>query len=122
MRFDYCRVEDIIDKIGPRLKRPHRHEYYKIIWFTECSGSHMVEFANYDLQPNILFFFPINRIHSFLTTENIKGHMLRFLFLVMPKVDLRPLAELFRASVLKMLQKQGRIDATFIKMIMAWKA
>lgn len=41
-------------------------------------------------------------------------------FYVMPKVDLRPLAELFRASVLKMLQKEGRIDDAFIKMIMAW--
>jgi hypothetical protein len=42
-------------------------------------------------------------------------------FYVMPKVDLRPLAELFRASVLKMLQKEGRIDDAFIKMIMAWR-
>jgi hypothetical protein len=42
-------------------------------------------------------------------------------FYVMPKVDLRPLAELFRAAVLKMLQKEGRIDESFIKMIMAWR-
>jgi len=31
-------------------------------------------------------------------------------FYVMPNVDLRPLGELFRTSVLKMLQKEGRID------------
>jgi len=42
-------------------------------------------------------------------------------FHVMPKVDLRPLAELFRASMLKMLQKEGRIDDAFIRMIMAWQ-
>lgn len=42
-------------------------------------------------------------------------------FYVMPKVDLRPLAEIFRASVLKMLQKEGRIGDAFIKMIMAWR-
>lgn len=42
-------------------------------------------------------------------------------FYVMPKVDLQPLAELFRASVLKMLQKEGRIDDSFIKIIMAWR-
>ncbi len=76
--LDYCRVEDIIARISSQLKVPHRHDYYEIIWFTECCGSHMVEFANYDLQPNMLFFFPRNQIHSFLTTENIKGHMLRF--------------------------------------------
>jgi hypothetical protein len=42
-------------------------------------------------------------------------------FYVIPKVDLRPLAELFRASVLKMLQREERIDDSFFKMIMAWR-
>ncbi|MCP3890802.1 MAG: hypothetical protein GY702_18310 [Desulfobulbaceae bacterium] len=39
-------------------------------------------------------------------------------FYVMPKVDLCPLRELFRAHVLKMLKKEGLIDDTFITMIM----
>jgi hypothetical protein len=42
-------------------------------------------------------------------------------FFVMPKVDLRPLRELFRAHVLKMLKKEGLIDDTFITMIMKWR-
>lgn len=42
-------------------------------------------------------------------------------FYVMPKVDLRQLGELFRACVLKMLEKEGLIDDAFIKMIMAWR-
>lgn len=76
--IDYCRVEDIIANRASQLKLPHRHEYYEIIWFTECSGTHMVEFAHYELQPNMLFFFPRNQIHAFITTEGLKGHMLRF--------------------------------------------
>ncbi len=42
-------------------------------------------------------------------------------FYVMPKVDLHPLRELFRAHVLKMQKKEGWIDDTFIKMIMQWR-
>ncbi|MEE4164456.1 MAG: transposase [Desulfocapsaceae bacterium] len=42
-------------------------------------------------------------------------------FFVMPKVNLRPLAELFRAHVLKMLKKEGLIDDTFINMILKWR-
>jgi hypothetical protein len=42
-------------------------------------------------------------------------------FFVMPKVDLRPLQELFRAHVFKMLKKEGLIDDTFIMMIMKWR-
>ena len=42
-------------------------------------------------------------------------------FFVMPKVDLRPLQELFPAHVLKMLKKKGVIDDAFIKMLMGWQ-
>jgi hypothetical protein len=42
-------------------------------------------------------------------------------FYVMPKVDIRPLAELFRANVLTLLKKEGLIDDSFIKMIMSWR-
>ncbi len=42
-------------------------------------------------------------------------------FFVMPKVDLRPLREIFRALVLKMLEKEGLIDDTFISMILNWR-
>ncbi len=42
-------------------------------------------------------------------------------FFVMPKADLKPLREIFRALVLKMLKKEGLIDDTFIKMLMSWQ-
>ena len=42
-------------------------------------------------------------------------------FLVMPTVDLRPLRELFRAHVLKMLKKEGLIDDSLIKLLMSWR-
>jgi len=42
-------------------------------------------------------------------------------FFVMPKADLKPLREIFRALVLKMLKKEGLIDDTFIKMLMSWR-
>jgi hypothetical protein len=42
-------------------------------------------------------------------------------FYVMPKVAIRPLAEFFRASVLKMLKDEGRLDDTLIKKILTWR-
>lgn len=42
-------------------------------------------------------------------------------FFVMPKVDLRPLRELYRAHVLTMLQKEALIDDTFIRMLLSWR-
>ncbi len=42
-------------------------------------------------------------------------------FYVMPKVDLAPLAELFRANILKMLKKAGRIDNALIARLLTWR-
>ncbi len=43
------------------------------------------------------------------------------MFYVMPRVSVKPLAELFRANVLKMPVKEERIDDAFVKMIMKWR-
>jgi hypothetical protein len=42
-------------------------------------------------------------------------------FHVMPKIDIQPLAELFRANVLKMLKQEGKIDDGLIEKIMKWR-
>jgi Zn finger protein HypA/HybF involved in hydrogenase expression len=42
-------------------------------------------------------------------------------FYVMPKIDIQPLAELFRANVLKMLKKEGRIDEGLIEKLLKWR-
>jgi hypothetical protein len=42
-------------------------------------------------------------------------------FNVMPNVGLRPLQELFRATVLKMLQEEGKIDDGLIRMLIQWR-
>ncbi len=38
----------------------------------------------------------------------------------MPKVDLTPLQDLFRAAVLRMLLREDRIDEVFIRKIILW--
>lgn len=42
-------------------------------------------------------------------------------FYVMPRIDIKPLAELFRANVLSMLKMEGLIDDAFSTMIMKWR-
>jgi hypothetical protein len=43
------------------------------------------------------------------------------IFYVMPKINTKPLAELFRANVLKMLKKEGKIDDELIAKLLTWK-
>jgi hypothetical protein len=42
-------------------------------------------------------------------------------FYVMRDIDLKPLEEIFRAKILKMLQKEGKIDQELISKLLKWK-
>ncbi len=42
-------------------------------------------------------------------------------FHVMPRLNISPLAELFRASVLSMLKEEGLVDDAFIAMVVTWR-
>ena len=42
-------------------------------------------------------------------------------FYMMRDVDLKPLEEIFRAKILKMLQKEGKIDQDMISKLLKWK-
>ncbi len=42
-------------------------------------------------------------------------------FYVMPDVDLKPLEDIFRASVFKMLKDEGKIDEDTISKLMSWR-
>lgn len=76
--FDYSRIEDVFEERRLVMVEPHRHDYYEILSFTNCSGVHFVDFAAYKFMPNTLFFIAKNQIHMFEDDDDIKGHMLRF--------------------------------------------
>ena len=42
-------------------------------------------------------------------------------FYVMPEIDLKPLEEIFRASVFKMLKDEGKIGDDLINRLMSWR-
>ena len=74
LAYDDLEVLDFWNGIAP-----HRHEnYYEIVWFTEGTGHHFVEFVAHEIKPNMLFFIGKTQIHAFDPKQDIKGHMLRF--------------------------------------------
>ena len=76
--FDYSRIEEVFEERGPLMTEAHRHEYYEILWFTNCSGVHFVDFAAYKFEPDTLFFIAKNQIHAYQENVAVQGHMLRF--------------------------------------------
>lgn len=52
---------------------PHVHTFYEIIWFQEGRGTHTVDFQNYPVRPNTLFFLAPGQVHHFDGSSDYKG-------------------------------------------------
>ena len=63
-------------------------------------------------------FGTFNRVHAIVSDGLFRKSGT---FYVMPDVDLKPLEEIFRANVFKMLKEEHKIDDDLINNLMGWK-
>lgn len=58
--------------------RPHIHSYYQVIWFKKGTGSHFVDFKEYEVFDNAIFFIAKNQVHYFDHNTAYQGYLLHF--------------------------------------------
>ncbi|MCS3529441.1 helix-turn-helix transcriptional regulator [Chryseobacterium sp. JUb7] len=62
--------------VGHRhLEKPHRHDFYATILFTEGTGVHEIDFQRYNVSKGSLFFMSPGQIHSWELSEDIEGYI-----------------------------------------------
>ena len=61
---------------GP--KEPHIHTFYQIIWFRRGHGSHFVDFKEYPVTDNTLFFLSPGQVHYFEENDDFEGYVIHF--------------------------------------------
>ncbi len=57
---------------------PHVHEFYQIIWFRHGQGTHRVDFVDYPVTDNTIFFIAPGQIHAFDGNETLEGVVILF--------------------------------------------
>lgn len=58
--------------------QPHAHGFYQIIWFRHGHGTHMVDFVDYPVSDNTIFFVAPGQIHSFDHNTDYQGVVIHF--------------------------------------------
>lgn len=71
-------LNDYITKHQDQTTKPHIHSYYQIIWFKEGGGKHFVDFKDYKVTENIVFFIAKNQVHYFDNNIHYNGVLLHF--------------------------------------------
>lgn len=79
-----------------KVTYPHRHDFYEILFLTQGSGIHTIDFQEYQVKPNSVFFLSPGQIHSLQLSQDIQGYIFVFTseFYLLNKQDKNKLLEL----------------------------
>lgn len=78
MPFVIKTMEEIDRTLGGIADKPHRHNYYTIVWPVTATGRHIIDFKEYAIQPNHIFFVSPGQVHQIITDPNPTGYVLLF--------------------------------------------
>ena len=60
------------------IQKPHKHDFYIIVLFTQGNGSHIIDFKTFEVVPGSVFFLSPGQVHSWKLSSDSDGHILFF--------------------------------------------
>lgn len=65
LQFEIYPLKDYLPEGGIHTQTSHIHSFYQILWFISGKGKHYVDFNEYEIMDNTLFFISKGQIHRF---------------------------------------------------------
>jgi AraC family transcriptional regulator, transcriptional activator of pobA len=78
LQFAVHNLQQYLEAHTAKASKPHIHSYYQIIWFKSGTGKHFVDFKEYDIVENAIFFIAKNQVHYFDQHINYEGVLVHF--------------------------------------------
>lgn len=76
--FALKRVEDAYINSNGEPDSPHRHDYYTIVFFEKGEGTHTIDFTEYTIEDNTIYFILPGQMHQVKLTTEPKGWTMIF--------------------------------------------
>jgi len=77
LQFEIYSLKDYLDESGDHAQEPHIHSFYQIIWFMSGEGKHSVDFNEYQVITNTIFFISKGQVHHF-DNSKYDGYIIHF--------------------------------------------
>ena len=71
-------MESINDELKGAPDDPHRHNYYTVIWPFTGSGRHIIDFKEYTIEDDHVFFISPGQVHQLIVEGNPAGVVIQF--------------------------------------------
>lgn len=88
--YDICSLSEfkqddiLISRFAPYLDRhhnlsmAHKHTFYHLVLFTEGSGTHAIDFKQFDVKPYQIYFMVPGQVHSWSFEGKVDGYVINF--------------------------------------------
>jgi len=68
---------------------PHRHNYYTVIWTISGAGKHIIDFREYPVMANHIFFVSPDQVHQLIPDNHPSGYAILFTCDFLEKYSIR---------------------------------
>ncbi len=63
---------------NPHLQQVHNHNYYHLVFFTEGSGEHLIDFEKFEAKAGTMYFMKPGQVHQWHFKEKYDGFVVNF--------------------------------------------
>jgi AraC-like DNA-binding protein len=63
---------------NPHLQAVHRHSFYHLVYFTEGSGEHIIDFVHFPVQKGMIYFMKPGQVHNWHFSGSVDGYIVNF--------------------------------------------
>lgn len=74
--FEILRFEEIEEE--PDVEDPHKHTFYEIIWVENGRSRQVIDYQEFEILPNTLFFISPGQVHHFEEWQSLLGGSIFF--------------------------------------------
>lgn len=78
IQFGLVQMEAIFDAAEGLVDKPHRHDYYTVLFVKSATGRHIIDYNSYDLGTEQIFFVSPGQVHQVITIDRPKGWVITF--------------------------------------------
>lgn len=71
-------MREISDKTPDMNEKPHRHNYYAILWAIDVKGEHTIDLHTVPMEKNTIFFIHPEQVHHVHTEKDAEGIAILF--------------------------------------------
>ena len=71
-------MEEIDEVLGGIADTPHKHNYYTVIWPTGATGRHIIDFRDYPIRKDHIFFVCPCLVSQIITIRKCTGLVILF--------------------------------------------